>query len=75
MEVEICLQCPSLVTSFTLMKWLKFVLAARNIDGWLKNVYCWLEFVMVLAGLTAQSCACRVYSTTQAVQLKNLQLQ
>ena len=34
------------VTSITGMKWLKFVLAGQNIDGW-------LEFVIVLAALAA----------------------
>ena len=43
-------------TSITLMKWLKFLLAALNIDGWLNIYYGWLVSVIVLAGFTAHGC-------------------
>ena len=36
------------VSSFTLMKWLKFVLAAQSIDGWLNIFHGWLDLVIVL---------------------------
>ena len=41
------------VTSFTLMKWLKFVLAAQNTDCWLNKFHTRFEFLMVLSGLAA----------------------
>ena len=45
------------VTSITFMKFIKFVLAAQNIDVWLNIFHDWLEFMIVSAGLVAHGCS------------------
>ena len=51
--------------SITFVKWLKSVLAAQDIDGWLNIFHGSLEFVIVLTDMVAYGCGSRVWPTSE----------